>query len=103
VGVRALGVSRPSGLMLASALGERAGVDGVEADLVDQLRDGSLSLLVSRDRNTEPLRIPGGTAVVAQRSHWIALNALTFCARPSRPTGSGARGVVITTTTPRVS
>jgi hypothetical protein len=53
--------------MLAPAPGERAGVDGVEADLFDQLRDGSLRLLVvARDRDTEPLGIPGGTAVVAQ-------------------------------------
>lgn len=53
--------------MLAPALGERARVDRVEADLVDQLRDGSLRLLVvARDRDTEPLGIPGGTAVVAQ-------------------------------------
>src|SRR5207253_5856626 len=66
-GGQALGVRSRSGLMLAPALRERAGVDSVEADLVDQLRDCSLRLLVvARDRDTEPLGIAGGTAVVAQ-------------------------------------
>jgi hypothetical protein len=34
--------------VLASAFGERAGIDRIEADLVDQLRHRSLRLLVVR-------------------------------------------------------
>jgi len=53
--------------MLASTLRERAAVDWVEADLVDQLRYRSLRLLVvARDRDAQALGVAGGTAVVAQ-------------------------------------
>ncbi len=62
-----LRVGRRSRLMLASTLRERAAVDWVEADLVDQLRYRSLRLLVvARDRDAQALGVAGGTAVVAQ-------------------------------------
>src|SRR5439155_23049838 len=46
---------------------ERAGIDKIEADLVDQLRNCLLRLLVvALDRDADALAVAGGAAVVAQ-------------------------------------
>src|SRR5262249_50226325 len=64
---QSLGVGRCAGLVLGSYFRMRAGVDRVEADLVDQLRHGALRVfVVARDRDAEPLGITGGMAVVTQ-------------------------------------
>jgi hypothetical protein len=56
--------------MFAPTLAERASLDGVETDLVDQLRDGSLGFgVVARDRDTEPFRVAGETTVAQAYPH----------------------------------
>jgi hypothetical protein len=55
--------------MLAPALGQRAGVDRVEADLVDQLGDDSLRLLVvAGERDAEPVCSASRAAASSQSS-----------------------------------
>lgn len=53
--------------MFAPALSERARVHCIEADLVDERRDGLLGvLIVARDRNPDALRIVGRLPVVSE-------------------------------------
>src|SRR5262245_36554515 len=53
--------------MLASTVGERARVDRVEADLVDQLCDRSLRLrVIAGEGEADASRLSGGATVVAQ-------------------------------------
>src|ERR671919_835551 len=60
-------VDGPARLVLATTLGERAGVNRVEADLIDQLGHDPLGLLVvARDRDAEAPRVSRGPAEIAE-------------------------------------
>src|SRR5918992_3580375 len=60
-------VDRAPRLVLPPALSEGASVNGVEADLIDQLGDGPLrALVIPGDRDADALRVTRRTAVVAQ-------------------------------------
>ena len=65
-GREALRIRGRSHLVLTPALSERAGVDRIEADLVDQPRHRLLRLLViARDGDAHTVGIAGRTTVVA--------------------------------------